>query len=95
MPTIRQTIDTPHPMYVTMESAVDSATGSYQINNLNNKSFISNISITHKYMLTIILNGLTFLIFTKTAKLVRWLEVQLTNNPLVFVVIPSSEKLSL
>ena len=27
MPTIRQTIDTPHPMYVTMESAVDSATG--------------------------------------------------------------------
>jgi len=38
-------------------------------------------------------NILTFLTFTKTAKLVRWSEEQLTDNPSVMVVMPSSEKL--
>jgi len=52
--TIRQIIDTPHPMYVTMESAVDSATGVWNLyvhTICNNNDIISNFVQETKYQL--------------------------------------------
>jgi len=78
---IKQIIDIPHPMYVTIESAVDSAAGAcnrnghvslqlfgqyqHRISNITTCNMVSSIAI---YALS---SGLTFPTFTKTAKLVK------------------------